>query len=393
VPRLEGQQTVGEATATGTTSAARGGVAVEPFPSEAAADLFTAYARRARPGLEAALTRYLDRVTASVRHLPGDVQATVDTVRVLALRGGKRLRAVLMAAAYESCGGKGGPEAVVMAGVSLELLQAYLLIHDDWMDADDVRRGGPSVPAMLRAHFGGRPSGAVGTADASAILAGDFAAGLSLDALAELPLAPDRVAAAAGEMGRIQRDVVLGQMCDLTGAASLEPPTEAAVELTHSLKTGSYTVRGPLALGAHLAGAGGAVRGALDAFAHPLGVAFQLRDDLIGTFGDPAHTGKSSTGDLREGKRTGLVAALVALEPGPETAVLLARGFGKADADPADVEALVDRLMTSGAKHRVEQRIDALLAEAVAILNVAPLPPAARDLLRGAACALGHRET
>ncbi len=394
MPRLESQRPVDEATTADTTSTAGGRLPGGPVLSNAAAGPFTAYAARVKAGVDLALAAYLDRVTVSVRHLPADVQATVDTVRDLALRGGKRLRAVLLSAGYEACDGKGGPGAVVMAGVSIELLQVYLLIHDDWMDADDVRRGGPSVPAMLRAHFAGRAGGgAVPTAEACAVLAGDFAAGLSLDALGEVPLAPARVAAAAGEMGRIQRDVVLGQMCDLTGSAGPEPPTEAAVELTHSLKTGSYTVRGPLALGAHLAGADEATRQALDAFAEPLGVAFQLRDDLIGTFGDPTHTGKPAAGDIREGKRTGLVAALVSSDPGPQTQSLLARAFGKADAPLVDVEALIARMVASGARRKVEERIDALLAHAIAVLDAAPLPAGARELLRGAAHTLGHRET
>ena len=351
---------------------------------------FGAYAARVRPGLDRALGSFLAGVTDSVKGLPKDVQFTVETVRDLALRGGKRLRAVLLAAAYEACGGLGGPDTVVMAGVSLELLQAYLLIHDDWMDADDVRRGGPSVPAMLRAQLGGRSAGGTPPlADSLAILAGDFAAGIALDALTLVPVPLERVAAAAREMGRIQRDVVLGQMCDLQGSAGREPPTEAAVELTHTLKTGSYTVRGPLALGAHLAGAAASTLRALEAFADPLGIAFQLRDDVLGTFGDPAHTGKPSTGDIRQGKRTALIAAL-ASDAG--AAPLLARAFGKADAAVTDIEALIERMVTSGAKQRVEKRIDALLAQAATALETAPLSPEAKDLLAGAAWTLGHRE-
>jgi geranylgeranyl diphosphate synthase type I len=228
-------------------------------------------------------------------------------------------------------------------------------------------------------------------ADSYCILAGDFAAGLSLDALAQVKLAPERVAAAAGELGRIQRDVVLGQMCDLQGCTTHEPPTEAIVELTHTLKTGSYTVRGPLALGAHLAGADEPRRRALEAFAQPLGVAFQLRDDLIGTFGDPAHTGKSSTSDIRQGKRTALVAALASTDSSAGAVELLARAFGKPDAPARDVEALVHRMVTSGAKRKVEERIDSLLAEADAALGAASFSQGSRDLLRGAAHTLGHR--
>jgi geranylgeranyl diphosphate synthase, type I len=258
------------------------------------------------------------------------------------------------------------------------------------MDADDVRRGGPSVPAMLRARVGTQSSGAgPGLADSLSILAGDFAAGLALDALSRVPVAHERVAAACREMGRIQRDVVLGQMCDLQGSLGAEPPSEAAVELTHTLKTGSYTVRGPLALGAHLAGANAATLQALEAFANPLGVAFQLRDDVLGTFGDPAHTGKPSTGDIRQGKRTALIAALAR---DVEASTLLARAFGNPHASQPDTDLLVSRMVSSGAKRRVEERIDVLLGQAAAALDLVPIRPAARELLRGAAHALSHRE-
>ncbi len=363
---------------------------VQPEHAEDARAPFAAYAASVKVALDAALSTYLDEVTVSVRDLPSDVQATVATVRDLTLRGGKRFRAVLLAAGYEACGGEGGAETVVLAGVSFELLQTYLLIHDDWMDADDVRRGGPSVPAMLRAHFGATKAGQHAV-DAFAVLAGDFAAGLSLDALARVPVAPARVAAATREMGRVQRDVVLGQMCDLQGELTREPPTDAAVELTHTLKTGSYTVRGPLAIGAHLAGAGPALLQTLAAFADPLGVAFQLRDDVLGTFGDASQTGKPTTGDIRQGKRTGLIAALAA-DRSDGTASLVARTFGEASASPRDVQALVDLLVSSGARARVEGRIEALLAQSMAALDAAPISPDGRALLRSAAHTLVRRE-
>jgi geranylgeranyl diphosphate synthase type I len=181
-------------------------------------------------------------------------------------------------------------------------------------------------------------------------------------------------------------------MCDLQGSVTREAPTEAAVELTHALKTGSYTVRGPLALGAHLAGADEKTLRALEAFADPLGIAFQLRDDVLGTFGDPKRTGKAATGDLREGKRTALIAAFAHTATDAASAQLLARAFGRADATTEDVEALAQRIASSGAKARVEGRIVALVQQAMTALDAAPFTPTSRELLRGAAHTLGHRE-
>lgn len=269
---------------------------------------------------------------------------------------------------------------VVSAGAALELLHAYLLVHDDWMDEDDVRRGGPSVHAMLRERFGSAREG-----ETAAILAGDFAASVAQSALFELALPADRVIEAAREFARIQEDVVYGQLLD-TRAGADRPET---VEAMHQLKTGSYTVRGPLMMGAILAGASKTQRDGLSRFAEPLGVAFQLRDDLLGTFGDPAATGKPFGSDLRQGKRTALV-----VELGEDP--LLATALGVKDASEAAVARVVDRMKASGAKARVEARLAALMKEAASVLDDAsllPLAASAREVLRGAVLALGERES
>ena len=274
--------------------------------------------------VEAHLAALLEEAVAAMGPCGVDAVAAIEALRALTMRGGKRFRPVLVAAAYEACAGEGAggegrarslSEAVVCAGAAIELLQSYLLIHDDWMDGDDVRRGGPSVHALLRRTFGDASAG-----DAAAILAGDYAAALAQQALFAMPLASDRVVEAGRAFARIQREVIAGQLLDMRGEAS-----DAHVESMHDLKTGSYTVRGPLALGAILAGASAEQRAALDRFAAPRGVAFQLRDDLLGTFGDPKATGKPAGNDLRRGKRTALVAALAT---DAEAAPLLKRVLG-----------------------------------------------------------------
>jgi geranylgeranyl diphosphate synthase type I len=339
---------------------------------------FDAFAATARAGVDARLASWLDDKVAAAREHGPEVAAVVDAVRSLAVRGGKRWRAVMLAAAYEGLGGEGGAGGVVLAGVAVELLQVYLLIHDDWMDGDAVRRGGPSVHAALADRLGSEKRGA-----AAAVLAGDHAAALAHEALMSLPLAAARVRDAARELARIEHDVTLGQARDLLGASSLD------VEATYRLKTGSYTVRGPLLIGAALAGASPDARAALERFAAPLGVAFQLRDDLLGVFGDPRVTGKPSGSDLREGKRTPLVDELGRSgEAGP----LLARVLGARDASAADVDAVTRLLVASGARARVEARLDALVAEAENALADAAIPEWLRTILAGAVHKLGHRE-
>ena len=315
------------------------------------ADAFRTYAHVIKADVDARLAEFLEhRVGWSATFGP-DVGAVIDAFRALAVRGGKRLRAVLLAGAYDACGGEGGGRAVTDAGVSLELLQTYLLVHDDWMDGDDTRRGGPSTHALLRERFGSDAAG-----DAAAILAGDYGAALALEILAAMPVAAPRLLAAVRELGRVQGDVVVGQIIDVRGAAR----TRAQVEAMHRLKTASYTVRAPFLMGAALAGASAELTEGLAAAADPLGIAFQLRDDLLGSFGDPTRTGKSARGDLREGKRTALI---VELEGDRQADRLLPRVLGVADAPQEEVDALLARMVDSGAKARVEARLTALLDE------------------------------
>ncbi len=348
-----------------------------PTLAEATA-AFGELAAQVRASVDAKLRQLLDARVVSLSRHGEDVARVIDALRGLSVRGGKRLRAVLVAAGYDACGGERGPDAVVMGGVAMELLQTYLLIHDDWMDDDDVRRGGPSVHALLREQFNSQRDG-----DAAAILAGDHASALAQEALLSIPLAAERVLEAAREFARIQEDVVTGQLLDLRKACG------GAIEAMHDLKTGSYTVRGPLVLGAILAGATAEQKDSLRRFAGPLGIAFQLRDDLLGTFGDPRATGKPAGNDVRRGKRTALIAEL---EGDAEAARLMPRVFGVERADEADVDALITRMVESGAKARVEARLQELLEAARREVTGAPLTPRGRAVLEGAVLALGERE-
>jgi geranylgeranyl diphosphate synthase type I len=294
----------------------------------------------------------------------GRALAPLQAAAALSTRGGKRLRAVLLAAAYEAAGGSGGSAQVAWAGVSLEVLQSYLLIHDDWMDGDATRRGGPSVHASLEETLGDRH-----LAGAAAVLAGDHFCALSLEALLRVPVADSAKLQAVRAFAELQDQVVRGQLVDvLTAETPSNVMTDEAIEAGYDLKTGSYTVRGPCRIGAALAGARpDQVQSLLD-FAQPLGVAFQLRDDLLGTFGDPAATGKPAGNDLRRGNRTPLVT-----DPAIRQHPLFSRVFGNEDADDAEVQALMDHLRTRGVEARVEARIATLVAETHAALAKADL--------------------
>jgi geranylgeranyl diphosphate synthase, type I len=337
-------------------------------------DDFASLLAHVRPAIESRLTALWATKIASIHRYGPAVVAMARASRELTLRGGKRFRAALLAAAHAGVAPEASLEPVYQIGAALEIFQTCLLIQDDWIDGDVWRRGGPSVHVILGAELG-EQFGAT-----SAILASDFTCGMALSMIAAIDAAPARVVEVMQLYLRIREDVVIGQQLDVLGRAE-------DVEAMYDLKTGSYTVRGPIALGAALAGASPSTRAALDRYAAPLGVVFQLRDDLFGTFGSPEETGKLGASDLRTGKRTAIVTEAEHRLDG-EGRDALARAFNRGDASDADVAAAVAALQRCGARAAVERRIASLCDDAETLARDLPLAPAARHMFVGAARAL-----
>lgn len=322
------------------------------------------YVAEVRRAVDGRLDALLADAQATAGRAGDEPLAVATAMAELVRRGGKRLRPALLAAAARACG-RDLDAAVIDAGCAWELLQAYFLVHDDWMDGDATRRGGPTVHVTLGERHRDAHLGA-----SLAILAGDLACALAHRVIA----ASDAPREALVMFARVHEDVVLGQTLDLTlGAHDLD-----AVERMHALKTASYTTRGPIALGAILAGARADL---LDSFAAPLGIAFQLRDDLLGAFGSTELTGKPVGSDLRSGKRTALIAeAFVRTDDRAALERSLAAG---------DVAAIMSILEKSGARAAVEARATALLDSALRALDDAPI--ADRSLLAALATSLVAR--
>lgn len=339
---------------------------------------FLALLNDVRGDLEARLCGFLDAALDQAAAHGTDLVAMVEAIRDLCVRGGKRLRPALAIAGYRATGTRQPLGPALDAGVALELLHAYLLIHDDWMDQDAIRRGGPTVHMLLAKRYRSRQTG-----DASGILAGDFAAALALEALSRVDIPPARVPRVVACFARMQQDVVFGQQLDLLGRAN-------DVESVYALKTSSYSVQGPLNLGALLAGGRPELLRALDQYALPLGIAFQLRDDLLGAFGKTKDTGKSIGSDLRQGKRTALVALALRRLRGSERRQL-GRVLGNRDASAAEIGAALALLKERGIPELVEARILELATSARVALEAARLPSSARELLAGAVDALTER--
>jgi geranylgeranyl diphosphate synthase type I len=339
---------------------------------------FLALVPAVKADVDARLHGYLDARIDEARLHGDEVVQMVQAISDLCLRGGKRLRPALVAVGYRAVSADAELDVALDAGVAVELLQAYFLIHDDWMDRDSIRRGGPTVHELLTKRFASQRVG-----HASAVLAGDYAVALASDSLARLDLPDGRAAAIFGCFAQMQMDAVAGQQIDLVARAR-------DVEAAYALKTGSYTVKGPLRLGALLAGGSPRLLSALDRFALPAGIAFQLRDDLLSAFGDPRDTGKPFGNDLKTAKRTVLLVTAESRATRRDRRVL-ERAVGNAKATTSELRDAIEVLERSGARQEVERRIDELVDGALAALRSGRITAEGRALLEGAAQALTAR--
>lgn len=324
--------------------------------------------RSVREVVDDELGKIWDRAEAEHAGQGVAVSRPISAARALCLRGGKRLRAALVAIGHSAGTGERDWRPALPACCAVELLQAYFLIHDDWMDQDRVRRGGPTVHAALEEH-GLSPH----LAACGAVLAGDYTLALATRVLAEARARPEHLSVLLQRFAQMQLDAVVGQKLDVLGDGS-------NLDEVYRLKTASYTVLGPLQLGMILGSAPQWGSAELERFAVAVGVAFQLRDDLIGAFGNPELTGKPRGNDLLAGKRTSLVCAAVELAS-PDAASLIRGVLGNAGASPALVSAALAAIEATGAPERVERRIATLAAEGRAALRSLRVDGPSRQLL------------
>ncbi|XRD70754.1 polyprenyl synthetase family protein [Microbacterium esteraromaticum] len=335
----------------------------------------------------ARLGRFLDEIRGSSAEYGPDAALFIDAAAAT-LAGGKRLRARFCHAGWYAASGRvASPQDEVWGmAAALEIFQSAALVHDDLIDNSDTRRGKPASHRALEAAH--RRAGWHGDAEAfgrsAAVLLGDLLVAWSDDLLEQTLVGHPHAAAARAEYARMRRDVTIGQLLDVTeeSAWNTSPttsPLDRALRVA-ALKSARYSVEEPIVLGATLAGAEPGLLDALRAFGHPVGMAFQLRDDVLGAFGDPAVTGKPAGDDLREGKRTALVA--VARERlTPEERERLDAGLGDAGLSDAEVETIQTLIRSSGALTHVEKMIDDYTAAAERALVALPVESGAADEL------------
>ncbi|MFI0166436.1 polyprenyl synthetase family protein [Streptomyces sp. NPDC017095] len=314
-----------------------------------------------------------------------------DHLAALAVRGGRRLRTAFAHCGWRAAGGSGDATAVLRTGAALELLQACALVHDDVMDGSVQRRGAPALHVhFARAHWArGMHGRAESFGTSAAVLAGDLALAWADDLLTETALGSPHGSRLHEEWRAMRTEMVAGQYRDLHAQAARSSDADEALSIA-TLKSALYTVARPLALGASLAGADEHVLDALRAAGRCAGLAFQLRDDLLGAFGDPALTGKPAGDDLRSRKLTYLLAVAVRLADA--TGDHLAAAALAPDADPKSEKAVRQvrsALRRTGARDLVEARIEELTDMSLAHFERA----GARSAVRHEFAALVSRAT
>jgi geranylgeranyl diphosphate synthase, type II len=289
-----------------------------------------------------------------------------------ATEGGKRFRPALVVAAPHAPFGW-GPAAAAVVGAAVELLHTAFVIHDDVIDGDDVRRGRLNVNgtfAASAAEAGVGPAEARHFGATAGILAGDLALTAAIRAVATCVTDVDCVDRLLDLFDEALHATAAGELADVQLSLRLEQATLAEVLTMEQRKTSAYSFQLPLQAGAILAGAGQSVVDALGEAGRLLGIAFQLRDDVLGVFGDPEVTGKSVLSDLREGKQTVLMAHARLTSAWTRVASLTGRQE-LTEAEAAEVRTL---LVESGSRHFVEELADDHLRQAVAMLDDLALP-------------------
>ena len=339
--------------------------------------------------VQARLDEFLQQQVPILADVSPDLQPLIQAVTEL-LSGGKRLRPAFCYWGWRGAGGAPSDEAVA-AATALELLQACALIHDDVMDGSDTRRGLPAAHRRFATlHRGnewlGSPEGfGVG----AAILLGDLCLSWADELLMACGLSAEQVLRGKPVYDIMRTELMAGQYLDLLEQAMGGGSAERAMRVVR-FKSAKYTIERPLHLGAALAGAPDEVHVAYSGYGLPLGEAFQLRDDVLGVFGDPAQTGKPAGDDLREGKRTVLIAtALEAASPSQQ--IIIRQHLGDPALDSTGVDALREVITDTGALTHVEALIDALLGQALGSLDRVELADPAREILTGLAHAATSR--
>ncbi|MFI6129703.1 polyprenyl synthetase family protein [Micromonospora sp. NPDC051141] len=372
---------------------------VAPAQPEATDDpvrgVLAAFTKDLVRGVDDTLAAFLAAEVDALTEIDAAMGGFAATARDSVLAGGKRVRPTFAYWGWRGVVGGDAPLGTVLPALSaLELLHAFALVHDDVMDASDTRRGRPTAHRAAAARH--RAAGHTGDPDrygeAVAVLIGDLCMVWADRLMAHATVPADRLLDVRRCYDQMRVETVAGQFLDVLGendAASWS--VDRALRVAR-YKTASYTVQRPLLFGACLGGADadGPLIAAYTRYGLAVGEAFQLRDDLLGVYGDPAATGKPAGDDLRTGKPTVLLMLARQLADPTQRRTLDRAGTV---ADASEVAHLADLVRDTGAAAGVERMIAERVTEALSALDTAPIDETARTALTGLATAATARRS
>ncbi len=348
-----------------------------------------------RNRIENFLVSYLSAKVSALKEIEPMGEETGKLIEDFILDGGKRIRAAFTYYGYRAAGGKNG-ENISFASAAVELLHNFFLIHDDIIDKSDFRRGSPTIHARYKQIyenksliFNFRNNGKADLASSMAIINGDICCALAYEALVESGFQADKILQILKVMHEMVKFTAIGELLDIVKATSKKATEEEILQI-HYLKTAKYTVEGPLHMGAILQGATPGILDSLSKYAIPVGIAFQIHDDILGIFGTEEQLGKSVSSDIQEGKQTLLtVKALESASPSQKKK--LEFFMGNPNITKANMEEVKRIIEDTGALEYSKMKEISLSEQGGKALIDAPIREDIKDILLGTADLLIER--
>ena len=343
--------------------------------------------------INTSLGEFFEKESNYLRAVGSELNPVADALGRFLLDSGKRLRPLFATIGYLGAGGELTPQ-VIRATSSLELVHVCALIHDDVIDASDTRRGAPAIHKQFEAIHD--TEGLHGNSEqfgvASAILLGDLALIWAAKALHESGLPAENILRSLPIYDEMRVELMAGQYLDVYEQALASESVERSLKVAR-YKSGKYSIERPLHFGATLAAEiSQRVISTYSDYGLPLGEAFQLRDDVMGVFGDPEKTGKPAGDDLREGKRTVLAAMTLSRATAAQRAEFL-EFFGRKDLDLAQIDSLRQIIVDTGALAELETMIEVMTFKAHDALTHGGITPQAVIFLNEMAVAATQRSS
>ncbi len=276
---------------------------------------------------------------------PDELLEMTENVKDFILRSGKRIRPILFYCGYIIAGGK-DREKILKAAISVELIHSFLLIHDDIIDQDNFRHGGLSMHCSYKNKYKNKNKNSKHFEISMAIIVGDLAYNFGYEILAESNFSSDLKIKTIRKMNQIISNTASGEAADVELSVNSNFDTDKIIEM-QKYKTAKYTIEGPLHLGAVLAGADEKFLKNISKFAIPLGIAFQIQDDIIGVFGDEQKIGKPVGSDIEEGKKTLLIAKAIEQADNEQKEILI-NLLGNAKINLKEIEKVREIIIKTG---------------------------------------------